>query len=287
MTASAPQPALFPDAISASPRLPVPVSRRFGRGATPKTRFVAEFPAPNPAGLRRLTFAYRRLKRWQEAHLLAAHDLVKHYFAVLGGFRLADDAIVRPWHDVLAGGLFTADELRWAIDAKAASLQGETPEERRDLRKYLTTPDGFLARAGYWLEQSPQYQTRVSEERRREMARKLDEARAAAVAAETGQPGPAAADREKARAARRAADEARRLAYWNGLSDAQKTAARKAVEGRFKEYIAVRCGENPQDPKFDDLFRGWCINWAILKWPPVGTGTVSSAKGLPVPTAGD
>jgi hypothetical protein len=109
---------------------PPPPPRRRGRGAVPVQRHVVTLPEPNPAGRRKLTFEYRPLLAWTEQRLAASRELLVLYFARIGGFRRAGNSTVRAWHDALSG-TFTADELRWGIEAKARSLHGTSPDESR------------------------------------------------------------------------------------------------------------------------------------------------------------
>jgi len=143
-----------------------PPPRRRGRGATAVQRYVVTLPEPNPAGRRTLTLEYRPLLVWTEQRLAQVRELLTRYFAKIGGYGWGHDTTVRLWHDALTE-TFTADELRSAIDAKAASLIGSSPEDTRDRRRYAAHPDRFIASGavGYWLSQSPEYRARQQAQR--------------------------------------------------------------------------------------------------------------------------
>ncbi len=71
------------------------------------------------------------------------------YFAAIGGFRIANDRVVKGWHRAIASGLFTVQELRLAISAKALGIRRESPEQARQARKrFVRGPLAFLLAAG-------------------------------------------------------------------------------------------------------------------------------------------
>lgn len=236
-----------------------------GRGATPVQTHVVVLAAPNPCGRCTLTLRYRPLKHWTAARLAQVHKLLTQYFRELGGFREADDGTVRLWHDAL--DTYTAEDLRWAIAAKTPSVCAATPERVRELRRYVTHPAAFVKVAAYWLERSPEFQARIARRRQAE-----DAQRAAALSANSratrervdGLCG-AAVDREvRATAAREA--EARRAAYWRGLSEDQRAAALAATRPAFRS----RCeqwGTDPDSPDMEPVRVGMALGWASLKWP--------------------
>lgn len=270
MSAVACQPSLFAEldlaggaGFSARPR----VARR-GRGAVAVRRITVRLRTRNVAGRSKLLFAYRPLKTWNAATLRLVHGLLERYFARIGGFRVARDSTVRTWYEALASGMYTADELRWAIDAKAASLVGDTPAETRaKRRRFVYGPGRFLDSAGYWLAQSPEYKARVDGIRAGELegsAARLAAARDAAVRR--------GLDDIKAGGVRRAADRgeqrdsaaAHRAALWGSLSPARRAVALQATERAFRE----RCeqwGMAPDSPELVQLRVDYATNSAASK----------------------
>ena len=251
-----------------------PPPRRRGRGAVPVQRYVVTLPEPNPAGRRTVTFEYRPLLAWAEQRLVQVRELLTRYFAKIGGCSRADDTTVRVWHDALME-TFTADELRWAIDAKAASLIGSSAEDTRDRRRYAAHPGRFIASgaAGYWLSQSPEYHAR------QQAQRAADGRRLGLALAEVGRVRRSGAERLSAggaggsdlAAAERAA-EARRAAFWLGLRPVQRMVALGAVRPTYK----VRCrqwNESPDDPKLAPTLLGMAIEWARRQWPRAAAPT--------------
>ena len=252
--------------------LPVcPRVARRGRGAVAVRRVTMRLRgARNPAGRSKLLFAYRPLRSWRETTLRLIHEFLERYFARIGGFRVARDSTVRVWHEALASDLYTAEELRWAIDAKAASLAGDTPAETRAKRKFVCGPGRFLAFAGYWLERSPGYQARVERDRAIERdgsAARLVEARDAAARRELDDIKARVEGRSALREEQRARVAARRAAVWGSLSPARQAVALQATERAFRE----RCeqwGMAPDSPELAQLRVDFGRNWAAVKWPP-------------------
>lgn len=269
MTAT--QPALFADCP------PAPPTRR-GWAALPLVEHVVQVDDASATGRHKLTFRYRRLQSWTDGQVDAATRLITLYFQHFGGFRLADQAVLRAWIDAL--DLYSEEEVRWALRAKWRSIQGATVEERRDKRKFVARPDTFPLTIGHWLEQSPEHQQRTAAAREAEHRRALD----AVCAARASAPNPsvpqslnpcaedaARAQRVEERRASAAQTReqlaARNADYWGGLSDAQRGAAMRATDPAWKE----RCREwqmNPEDPQLDLVRRDWARKWAELKWPP-------------------
>ena len=245
------------------------VARR-GRGAVAVRRITVRLRARNVAGRSKLLFAYRPLKTWKEPTLRLVHELLARYFAMIGGFRVVRDSTVRTWYKALASGLYTEQELRWAIDAKAVSLAGDTPAETRAKRRFVCGPGRFLDFAGYWLEQSPEYRARVAQRQESEQAghaARLAGARDAAVRRELDDIKAHVEGRAALREGQRARADARRAAVWGSLSHARQAVARQATERAFRE----RCeqwGMAPDSPELVQLRTDYAINWAALKWPP-------------------
>jgi len=252
-----------------------PPPRRRGRGAVTVQRHVVTLAAPNPAGRRTVTFEYRPLLTWTEQRLAAVRELLVLYFGCIGGFWRAGNATVGAWHDALVNGTFTADELRWGIEVKAASLIGSSPEDTRDRRRYAAHPRRFIATgaAGYWLSQSAEYHARQQAQRAAEGQRLrllLAEVRRARrsgpeglLAGGAGASAPAAAER---------AAEVRRTAFWMDLRPVQRVVALAAVRPMY----TARCeqwGENPDDPKLTPVLLGMATEWAGRKWPPAAAST--------------
>jgi hypothetical protein len=245
-----------------------PPPRRRGRGATAVQRYVVTLPEPNPAGRRTLTLEYRPLLVWTEQRLAQVRELLTRYFAKIGGYGWGHDTTVRLWHDALTE-TFTADELRSAIDAKAASLIGSSPEDTRDRRRYAAHPDRFIASGavGYWLSQSPEYRARQQAQRaadgRRlrlllmEVGRVRRSGPEGLLAGGAGGPDQAAAERPT---------EDRRRAFWMGLRPVQRMVALAAIRPMF----TARCqqwGERPDDAKLAPVLLGMATEWARRQWP--------------------
>ena len=117
-----------------------------GRGATPRREFVRQSPTPNPSGYTRLTYRYRPLKHWRTwtaggtitvaDQLDLAERAIGYFFDQVGGFLIANDALVRGCYDALDAlavaqtGFDPALLLSWAIDAEAtrvAALNDKRP----------------------------------------------------------------------------------------------------------------------------------------------------------------
>ncbi len=270
------QPALIPDCVPT----------RRGREATPQVERTWTAPRPNPGGRSKLTFRFRPLQRHcgPAAAELAnttlwpyvarprrlvwniACNLIAEFFQHVGGFRVADDAVVAAWADLVAAGDFTAQEIRWAIAAKAASLADPDEAVQCEKRKYRGKPESFPRNVAYWLEQAPEYQALLVEKKLRQRSRTIDDVVAHRRQAERSDAAGRHARAEQRRQARTAAADRRRM-YWERLSGARRQAARRAVEPRFKERCG-QWGENPEDPKMDPVLRDMAIDWATYKWPP-------------------
>lgn len=287
------QPALFPDPVvrsstSQSGACPAPVVRSStshtprGWRALPLIEKTVELPEPGVTGRRKLRFSYRPLAAWSDDLVRAAERLIGLYFQHFGGFRLADQAVLRAWVEALAD--FTAEEIVWALRAKWQSLQSANAEERRDKRKYVARPDKFPATIGHWLQQAPEHQERIHRELEASTRRRMDALNAtravglASAPAGVGQASapvsmgqaspPVDASAAKAARAQRNADlERERQQFWDALSDSQRRAAVKATDSQFLAQCA-NYGRNPEDPQLDDLRRALALNWARLTWPP-------------------
>lgn len=256
-----------------------------GRGATPRRVHVVELPQPNPAGLRRLTLRYRPLHRWDSwrvvrdaagarievgGRLAQVEDLLIRYFAAVGGFRRARDAVVWAWYEALDD--YTPDEVRWAVDAKARSLAAADPAERRAKRAFVPAAERFPALLDRWLEQSPEHQRRIAVAEEGRLRAALDAFQGAAD--------QDLAARAAARAAARQAAQERRAAFWAGLTDGQRTVALRATEQRWRD----RCEQwraRADDPALAPVRLGLAVSWASLRWPLEGAkGLAGTAGGM-------
>lgn len=153
-----------------------------GRGATEPLDWTQKFDAPNPTGGRTLRFKFRPLKAWSadRDRLRAACRVVIYYFQQIGGFRLADDAVVRRAWEALAD----LDEraCRWAVDAKRRTLVDDCGQIAISKLDFVGHPQSF--RYDVWLEKSPRYQQLRARAAESQRARLRDQQRAAQRAAE-------------------------------------------------------------------------------------------------------
>jgi len=251
------QPALFP-----LPGEPPPGRAARGWAALPQVVKTVELHEPGATGRKKLTFSYRHLPIWSPEQVAQAEQLIGLYFQHFGGFRLADQAVLRAWIEGL--GLYTAEEIRWALRAKWQSLQSSNDAERRDKRRYIARPDKFPQTIGHWLQQAPEYQARLHREMEAQSRQRIDALNAARQrAAERACVRAAAAQAE--RRARDAELESQRRAFWDGLSAAQRRAAVQATESQFRAQCA-NYNRDPEDPQSDDLRCALAISWARLKW---------------------
>lgn len=282
-----------------------------GRGATPRIERVVRSEQPNPAGRYELTYRYRPLQRHaapvrdhdgttlKPAHAVAC-NLAWLLFRAVGGFRLADDELVRTIADLLvsrAGGvepLYTAVDLRRAIEAKAASLRADDADAAREKRVFVPKPENFFTERSldYWIEQHPetrrQRERAAAAQRRQSEAARLDAVvarRAAAPAADPGPPAAAAGARRPdpaaeafdAAVARRRSERRNQLAYtftvgpaecalelhrrnvlfWETLDRRQRSAVLHRYDQErdtFKEMYAKYCDDDAQSRK---ALRDW------------------------------
>jgi len=271
-----------------------------GRGATPRRIPAIALDKPNPVGNRKLKYVYRPLKRWSAWHVeviegaaavavesdsnldLAERGLA-YYFAMVGGFRLADDAVVRLFYDALAYFSDHAAELqvrpttlmKWAIDAKAESLRAETPEERAFKRNFIPRPDNFLKPGSLdgWLDKS---------EQRAAHRRKLAGARHDAELQQQSQeyfarlPADGPPDNKERQRPRHVADarEERLLAFYFSLPRDRQFRALHGVEPAWKRQC-TKNGEDPRSQTMQDLLRIQAARWACDAWP---AATASPSK---------
>ena len=137
---------------------------RRGRGATPRTEKHVDLDKPNPCRRLRLRYRYRPLRAWTPEQIDLAERGLLYYFRRVGGFRIADDSLMRAFigcldyvaEDAAELGVAPAVVIGWAIDAKSASLRGDTAEDTRSKATYRGCPDTFFtpARIDQWLDQS-------------------------------------------------------------------------------------------------------------------------------------
>ncbi len=244
----------------------------------------------NPCGRRKLTYDFRLRPRdlaerdgrprWR---LVA--NLLAEWFVQIGGFNRIDDRRFRAWAKLL--DVYTPQQIRWALAAKARSLRADTDAERRHKRQFVPRPENFaVAKVEYWLQLSPAYQQHLVAQRsaadNAALRRRLDDcattARAGHAADHDHDQVSAARQRRQAEAAaRRQQRDAADQAYWHALSAAQRRTARRAVWDRFAAY-AARCGLHPDDGQLDGLLRSWQVDWARRRWP---TSTHQSGMEAP------
>jgi len=234
----------------------------------------------NPCGRRKLTCDFRLRERDLaeldgRARWRHAANLLAEWFVQIGGFNRVDERRFRAWAKLL--DVYTPQQIRWAISAKARSLRADTDTERRRKRQYVPRPENFnIEKVAYWLALSPAHQQHLVAQRtagdNAALRRRLDEARRDRRG--LSQSAAEATARQAARQTARAARVAERLAaeqrFWEALSDAQRSAARRAVWRHFCEY-AERCGVDPDDGQLDAVLRSWQVDWARQQWP-CGTG---------------
>lgn len=235
-----------------------------------------ELDGHNATGRQRLTYHYKRPRTWSDdERLLAARRLIERYFMAVGGFRLACQRVMAAWYAALE--IYNEEEIRWAIDAKAASLKGATREETREKRMFANRPENFPDAVGHWLQQSPQWAARrdreeESDRRRRDL--KIDERMRARQAEDdrfraTGDTAGLARVQAAREARSRELDIAREAAEkraWDQLSQKQRWAAIRATESRFRQQ--AECSHlNPEDPVLDVIRRSHALHWADRQWP--------------------
>lgn len=165
---------------------------RRGRGATAPVVQELTADRPNPAGLRTLRVKFRPLERHWDAiqdpfddrpksRWRVALNLLWEHFRLIGGFRLADDALVRIVADALV--FYPPEQIRWALSAKAHSLTGADREEARAKRVFVPRPERFYEPRSldYWIEQSPEGRAAAADRDRRALSERLDSIRAGSV----------------------------------------------------------------------------------------------------------
>lgn len=238
-----------------------------GRGATPIREHVMTLKQANPTGRRKLVFRYRPLKR--HVHVLpVAERLVAVYFAKVGGFRLADDEVMRLWGDALAD--YSEQEILWAIEVKAASLVGMDAAETAFKATFRGSPAGFIARGiGYWLEQSAAYRDALADRGRGDaeaLHRRLTELRCSGSHTDVNCGAPATPSRPR---------NASPDAILSRLSDTQRTAALRAVDAAFRSLCANYGWENPAE--HGEQRAAMAAAWAVRQWPHAADVAVQSS----------
>lgn len=247
-----------------------------GRGATPRTDETIVCAQPNPVGRRKLRITYRPLSTWSPAEILSARRLAQHYFERVGGFQTADDSVIRLFIDALRRVEREA-HLHAAIEAKAYSLQSDDPAERAKKAVFRGTPESFLRRVEYWIDQSPQVQAElraqeaalhsefVARQRHADAARRLQQERDRAAADPDGLGDPDAGQPQTWTQfeARINAD----IAFWGALTAAQRQQALIACEPGWRD-ICRREGRDPHDGSDgrERMRRDRAIRWARRKW---------------------
>lgn len=272
------QPPLIADVLAPEYRPGWEGRRKCGRGATPRIDYEWVAGRKNVTGHTRLRYRFRPLARHQVPHVdkrapdptetklrwQVACNLLAEYFMLVGGFLHVRDAAVTTWSDAL--DIFGAQEVRWAIRAKAASLVSDDPHERRRKRKFAGAPEKFPERLMYWLAQSPAYQKYLDDQaaaqrlaERGVTAEQLaaqrvadDQARAAGDVAELSR---RKAVRESAaiQAARERSDADE--AAWEALGPDGQAAARAATRPQYDQLALVMGAD-------DALHRSMALDWA-------------------------
>lgn len=231
---------------------------RRGRGSTAPVVQELTADRPNPAGRRVMTIRFRPLERHWDAirdpferrpksRWRVALNLLWEHFQLIGGFRVADDALVRIVADAFEA--YPPDHILWAIRAKAASLTGADPVERREKRVFVPRPEKFYEPRSldYWIEQSPEGRAAAAERDSRALADKLDALRfgpAGAAASPPANDGPAHAPSVQASldpalpAAIQLAisDQARNTALVELLTERRRRIAERALEQDRRDY---------------------------------------------------
>ena len=131
--------------------------------------FEVRFRRANPFQRYALKFRFRPLKRFSQEQVRLACGLLCRVFCRLGGFRVADDLLVRVYCELLDE--YEPREVAAAIDAKARSLAPDERLSRRDKVVFHSSPLSFAGRVEYWLQRSPEGQ--VCADRRAQAAADL------------------------------------------------------------------------------------------------------------------
>ncbi len=250
---------LFPSIPQSAIRSPQSVR---GRGATPRVEKAVELDKPNPCGRRRLRYRYRPLQRWAPEQIDLAERGLLYYFRRLGGFRLADDGLMRQFiecldyvsEDAVELDVSPAVVLAWAIDAKADSLAPTEQQDKRFKATFRGRPDTFFApaRLDQWLDQSRECMDRRAARGRAQR----EAATAASRAREHARAHPpvradrywrlAGGERPDRRGRELSGLELRLLAFWSSLRKHHQVAAMCSQRG--KDRMPKR---DPYDPASD------------------------------------
>jgi len=200
-----------------------------------------------------------------ESRLDLAERAITYYFKRIGGFRLADDAIVRLVYESLERymdeaarlGITPARLLRWAIDAKAKSLESTDPDERRHKRSFVPHPESFFTAKAldYWLDRSEQWTEHLAKLRHaaqeRQLAHRIDEE----------------ATKRRSDGATEQQQSPDPLAFFGQLSPQQQRRAINHVKPDWLQQCA-NYGEDPDSPSMQDLLKRKAASWAIYIWSP-------------------
>lgn len=265
-------------------------ARKRGRGATEVVAFTWTTPRANPRGRRRLTFRFRVLRRHERplggderAAWVVASDLLKEYFASLGGFATVSTAIMRAWADLLlpsqdkpGGGVqYTPDELRSAIAAKATAQQGKTADETARKRAFLGHVATFPERLGYWLDLAQRAERKRplagGDEDLRERLNGIRRPVASSVARRI--PVSVVADAAMSRRAafeRHLSDALVRLDFnrrvWHATQPDRQSLIERALRADFSEYLRVyEATADPNDARFGSLWLCWRVDEVIRR----------------------
>lgn len=200
------------------------------------------------SGRASLSLRFRPLQRWLPAKAITALRVIGYYWGRVGGFAQVDDGLLRAVIDESLN--YTPRELRWAIDAKADSLTGRSPEEAWDKRRrFVPRPDRFFAEGVHlWLERSPEYQ-RASQQRRAAVQSRLAQRIVAYTLTADG---------------RLVEETALDLSAWNDLPMADRRAAEIATRAEY-ERICDRASAAPNDPTMQPTRVQLALIWIMSR----------------------
>lgn len=193
-----------------------------GRGATPQVQRVDRLERPNPAGRFEITYRYRPLQGWSSTQIAAAERLARLYFEQLGGFRIADDALIRTIIETLR--VYSFEELVWAVLAKRASVSMRDGSLKISTLRFIASPVNFFGtgQIDRWVEQSREFQLRTE---RKQSADRISTQQQTRAQERRDQAAKLAQDQN---------DIERRAAFLAGLTPEQLAEARAAVEPKWR-----------------------------------------------------
>lgn len=254
MSAKPAQPALFPCGAGFQPA-------RRGWSALAKRHRVVEIEGRNAAGRVKLTFDYRPLHAWTPQQLDQAEALVELYFRHFGGFRKADQAVMRAWVEALSD--FTVDQVKAAMRKKWRTINKGDKSAVADARQFIARPENFPATIGRWWDQSPEaLEVRQKAEKQAETKR-VDDIRARLAEGDSN------LSQRPDRAARQAEADARRRAFWDALTISQRKAATAATRDTWRTLCA-NYGWREESDEAVEHHQVMAAKWAMAQWPSAG-----------------